>query len=145
MLPILSGRLQTRIFVIAVVGSLWTLVISPFLPPHGAPLSDRYQATFTVLALVLLLGLAWEFVYQVLQQFRWEKDWPTLFGFLTGINEGLAVWLIVEHVHLPASPHITGGAFVVHFTTVWLVTWLFVNGPMRVPFVHWRFRGGRLV
>jgi hypothetical protein len=23
--------------------------------------------------------------------------------------------------------------------------WLAANGPMRVPFVHWRFRGGRLI
>ncbi len=36
-------------------------------------------------------------------------------------------------------------AFLLQFVTTWLVLWLTVNGPMRVPFVHWRFRGGRLV
>lgn len=145
MLPILAGRIQTRIFVLVVVGALWTAIITPVLPPHRASLGDRYQATFTVLAIVLVLGLGWECVYQGLQQFRWEKDWPTLFGFLTGINEGVLTWLVIQHVSLPGTPAITGGTFLLHFTTVWLVTWLFLNGPMRVPFVHWRFRGGRII
>jgi hypothetical protein len=145
MLPILAGRLQTRVFVLAVIGSLWTAAITPLLPPHDAPLHKRYQATFTVLAVVLVVGLAWECFYQLMQQFRWEKDWPTFFGFLTGINEGIAAWLIVTRVTLPGHPQISDTAFILHFSTVWFVTWMFVNGPMRVPFVRWRFRGGRLL
>ena len=38
----------------------------------------------------------WEFVYQLLMQFRWEKDWPTLFGYLTGINEGILVYVVAD-------------------------------------------------
>ena len=30
-------------------------------------------------------------------------------------------------------------------TLIWFVVWLVANGPMRVPFLRWRFRGGRLV
>ncbi len=145
MLPILMGRIQTRIFTLAVIGSLWTAVITPFLPPHSVPLHTRYQATFTVLAVVLVVGLVWECIYQGLQQFRWEKDWPTLFGFVEGINEGIVAWLIVANVTLPGHPSVTGTAFVIDFATVWIVTWLWVNGPMRVPFLRWRFRGGRIV
>jgi hypothetical protein len=145
MLPILSGRMQTRVFLLAVVGSLWTLILTPLLPPHSASLADRYQATFTVLAVVLILGLGWDCIYFLLQQFRWEKDWPTLFGFLNGINEGVLAWIVVRHVQLPGHPHFDGTAFLIHFTTVWLVTFLFVNGPMRFVSIRWRFRGGRLV
>ena len=36
-------------------------------------------------------------------------------------------------------------AFVIHFGAVWLAVWLVANGPMRVPFLRWRFRGGRLL
>ena len=32
MLPTLNGRIQTRIFVTAVIGSIWTLIITPILP-----------------------------------------------------------------------------------------------------------------
>ena len=31
------------------------------------------------------------------------------------------------------------------FVVVWIAVWLFVNGPMRVFNIRWRFFGGRLV
>ena len=142
--PTLFGRIQTRIFLLVVIGSLWTLIITPFLPGGGTS-SERYEATFTVLGIVLVLGIGWELVYHFLQQFRWEKDWPTLFGLLTGINEGIVTWLVVDSGSAPGDPMVSGGAFLVHFITVWLVAWLFANGPIRVPFLRWRFRGGRFV
>ncbi len=102
-----------------------------------------------MLLTVLVLGVGWEFVYHVLQQFRWEKDWPTLFGLLTAINEGMLVWLLVHQGRrrCPASATfpLSAGVFLVQFLTTWLLVWLIANGPMRVPFVHWRFRGGRLI
>lgn len=144
MTPTLLGRIQTRIFLIAVIGSLWTIVISPLLP-GGGELSERYKATFAVLAVVLVAGVIWELLYHFLQQFRWEKDWPTLFGLLTGINEGIAAWLVIQAGLAPGDPEIAGSAFVVHFATTWVVTWSFVIGPIRVPFLRWRFRGGRIM
>ena len=52
---------------------------------------DRYKTTFSVLLVVMALGVLWEFVYHFLQQFRWEKDWPTMFGLnpLSSIRPGL--------------------------------------------------------
>jgi hypothetical protein len=138
------GRLQTRFAVIAVIGSIWTAMVSPLLPGGGS-LGDRYQTTFSVLAVVLVAGLVWELVYHFLQQFRWEKDWPTFFGLVTGINEGLAAWLIVQAGWAPGQPDPSVAAFAWHFATTWIVLWLWVNGPMRVPFIRWRYRGGRLI
>jgi hypothetical protein len=143
-LPTLNGRIQTRIFLVAVVGSIWTLIISPFLP-MGQDLGATYTITFTVLGLVLVLGILWEFLYHAIQQFRWEKDWPTLFGLLTGIPEGLLVWFILASGVIPWIDFVPGPAFVIHFASTWLIIWLFANGPMRVPFIHWRINGGRLV
>ena len=144
MLPTLNGRLQTRIFLIVVVGGLWALVISPVLP-GGGDLADRYRAMYAVLAIVLVLGLVWEVVYHLIQQFRWEKDWPTLFALLVGLPEGLLAYAVARSGVLPAAENITPEAFIVGFGTTWIVTWLVVSGPMRVLSVHWRFRGGRLV
>ncbi len=144
MLPTLNGRIQTRIFVTAVIGSIWTLIITPILPT-GAPLGDSYRTTFTILGLIIVLGIVWELIYHAIQQFRWEKDWPTIFGLLTAINEGLLVWFLVAGGAIPWIESIPGPAFVIHFVTTWLVVWLWVNGPMRVPFIHWRINGGRLV
>lgn len=146
MTPTLFGRLQTRIFLIVVIGSIWTAIITPVLPGMG-PLGETYRITFTILAVVGVLGLVWELLYHLLQQFRWEKDWPTLLGLVTAINEGLVVWFVVD---LGYAPGIDAGgvplsAFLVHFLTTWLVIFLYSNGPMRVPFLRHRFKGGRLI
>jgi hypothetical protein len=145
MVPTLWGRIQTRIFLLATVGAVVTALITPVLPVPGS-LPERYRTTFLVLATVAVLGVGWEFVYHFLMQFRWEKDWPSMFGLLTLVPEGALVWLLLWLGVVPlideAPPRL---AFGIHFVTVWLCVWLVANGPMRVPFVRWRFRGGRLV
>ncbi len=144
MLPTLGGRIQTRIALLAVVGGLVTLIIGPLLP-ISAPLSTVYQDTFVILLAVIILGIGWECLYHFLMQWRWEKDWPTFFGLATAIPEGLLVWGLL---HAGAIPGIKGtvptSAFVIDFLVVWIVVWLVANGPMRVPFIRWRFHGGRL-
>jgi hypothetical protein len=140
MVPTLWGRIQTRIFLLATVGVVVTALITPVLPVDG-PLAERYRTTFLVLATVAVLGIGWEFVYHFLMQFRWEKDWPSMFGLLTLVPEGVLVWVLLPRIGL--TPPLL--AFAIHFVTVWLCVWLVANGPMRVPFVRWRFRGGRLV
>lgn len=145
MVPTLLGRVQTRLFLLAVIGGALTALITPVLPLTG-PAGLRYQATFIVLASVAIVGIGWELVYHVLMQWRWEKDWPTLFGLVTLVPEGLAIWALAHWQILPGLPGpVPTGAFVIHFVVVWLAVWLVANGPMRVPFIHWRFRGGRLL
>jgi hypothetical protein len=144
MVPVLLGRIQTRIFLLAVVGSVVTALITPVLP-GGGPLTDRYRTAFVVLGAVAVLGVAWELLYHLLMQFRWEKDWPSLFGLLTGVPEAVVLWLLLRAGAVPgveATPPVA--AFALQFAAVWTAVWLVANGPMRVPFLRWRFRGGRL-
>lgn len=145
MLPTLGGRIQTRIVLLAFVGGVVTLIITPLLPIQ-APLSTAYQDTFVILATVAVLGIGWECLYHLVMQWRWEKDWPTLFGLLTGIPEAAAIWFLLSAGLVPGiAGTVPGAAFVIDFALVWLSVWLVANGPMRVPFIRWRFRGGRLV
>jgi hypothetical protein len=145
MLPTLGGRIQTRIFLLAVVGSLVTLVVVPFLPGPGT-VGQHYRVGFIVLATVAVLGIAWECVYHFLMQWRWEKDWPTFFGFATLLNEGILVYLLVRAKVVPGiDGPVDAWAFWLQFLAVWIAVWLVANGPMRVPFLHWRFFGGRLI
>ncbi len=139
MLQTLFGRIQTRIAVLAVIGGLVTLVVTPFLS------EGSYPATFSILAAVIVIGLGWEMIYHLLQQFRWEKDWPTPFALLNGLNEGALLWFLVRADLIPNAGGVTLWPFVIDFAAVWVSTWLWNNGPMRVPFIHWRFRGGRLI
>ncbi len=140
MLPTLNGRIQTRIFMLVVLGGLITLVITPLLP-HD----PDYRTTYLVLLTVLVLGLLWELVYHGLMQLRWEKDWPTLFGLLTAINEGILVWVALELGLVPGVDDVPLSTFLVMFLVIWVAIWIWTNGPMRIFNIRWRFFGGRLV
>jgi hypothetical protein len=145
MVPTILGRIQTRLFLLAIVGGVITALVTPMLPVSG-PMQQRYQATFVVLAAVGVIGIVWELIYHFAMQWRWEKDWPTLFGLLTLVPEGLLLWALATHRMLPGLPGpVPTAAFAIHFLVVWVVVWAVANGPMRVPFIRWRFRGGRLV
>lgn len=154
MTPNLLGRIQTRIFLLAFIGVPVVLILGFFLPVRTAPgassgeiRADVWEAgLFTLLVVAVVGSVLWEPIYHWLQQYRWEKDWPTLFGLLTGINEGILAYFIVREIGpTPEFAKVEAGGFTLLFVLVWLATWLFANGPMRVLFVRWRFRGGRIV
>jgi hypothetical protein len=153
MTPTFVGRIQTRIFVLIVIGVPATLLITLVIPAtivgksRGEALGALYGITFTALAIVLVVGVVvWEPIYHFLQQFRWEKDWPTLFGLVTGINEGILAYVLLRAIGpTPSGVHVGAGGFAVDFAFVWLSAFVFINGPMRVPFIRWRFRGGRVL
>jgi hypothetical protein len=143
--PTLWGRIQTRLFMLATVGAVITLLIVPVLPGSSGPLSERYANGFLLLVAVGVLGIAWELIYHFLMQFRWEKDWPTLFGLLTLVPEGLVLYFLLRSGAVGVIDPVLPAAFWTHFTVVWVCIWLVTNGPMRVPFIRWRFRGGRVL
>ncbi|MFB8275653.1 hypothetical protein [Nocardia colli] len=147
MLPTLNGRIQTRVLALGVIGCFVALIITPLLPTGSLSLGQAYRVTLSVLLATVLVGVLWELLYHFLQQFRWEKDWPTLFGFLTMVNEGALMWVLVRYttVVLPESLHPSLTAFLIQFIVTWIAFWLIVNGPMRVVFHRWRFQGGRFV
>ncbi len=141
MTPTLWGRIQSRLLLVLIVGGIWTLLVTPFIKPFSASVSSAYFLTFAALLIVTFVGVIWELIYHGLQQTRWEKDWPTLFGLLTGIPEFFttAFWLAVvtgDRVIPPLT-------FFLHFFSTWIVVWLFANGPIRILFPRWRFNGGR--
>ncbi|WP_225730535.1 MULTISPECIES: hypothetical protein [unclassified Nocardia] len=147
MLPTLNGRIQTRILALGVIGLIVLLIITPFLPTGSLSLLQAYRITVSVLLATVLVGVLWELLYHFLQQFRWEKDWPTLFGFITIVNEGALIWVLVRYttIVLPENLHPNLTAFLIQFIVTWLAFWLVVNGPMRLMFHRWRFQGGRFL
>jgi hypothetical protein len=154
MTPTLIGRIQTRIALMLLVALPWTILVTPVLPRPSnvfgerAPLGDTYTVTLTAWLVILVLGcIVWEPLYHLGQQFRWEKDWPILFGLGTVVNEGILAWLIVRSSGPMDSiaPPADGVTFTVHLVTTWLLVWLMANGPIRIVLLRWRFRGGRVV
>ena len=147
MLPTLNGRIQTRVLGLGIIGFFVALVITPVLPTGDLSLTQSYRVTLSVLLAVVLVGVPWELLYHGLQQFRWEKDWPTLFGLLTAFSEGIVVWLLVHYttIVVPEDLRPSLTAYLIQFIITWLAFWLVVNGPMRVLFHRWRFAGGRFI
>jgi hypothetical protein len=84
-------------------------------------------------------------LYTFLQAFRWERDWPAAFAVLAAIVEGVVVFLLATRVGLPGVPKdLPAGFFAAQYGLVWVVTFLFAQGPMRALFPFWRFHGGRI-
>ena len=148
MTPTLGGRIQTRIFLVLIIGGLWTLIIGPFLPGTGGlSLGTTYAVAFQVLLWVTALGILWEFLYHWIMLGRWEKDWPIMYAFFTFLNEGALVYVVVSVLDLVAGvPNgVPLSTFLVHFLTTWFVTWLYVVGPIRAVLLEYRFNGGKII
>jgi hypothetical protein len=136
MTPTLLGRWQTRLLLLATIGLLVTLIFGRIYGDFRTPLA--------VLAYVLLFGFVWDILYNFLQTFRWDHDWPPAFQLLAGIGEGLFLWVLLVWVGLPgANPPPTLGQFVAHYGTVWVTTFLASQGLLRIIFPRWRYQGGQ--
>jgi len=170
-IPVLLGRIQTRLFVSFIVGLFWTIVITPFLlistndglkivftidQADGAPspIAQTYKLTLAALAITAIFGaFVWEPIYHVLMQFRWEKDWPAFFSLMTVFPECLTTFLLLHvavlnpfgDIGLNKEQYVPVLAYLFLFFSTWIITWLFANGPMKIFFVRWRFNGGRIV
>ena len=104
-------------------------------------------APYVILTAVLILGSGWEVVYNYLQTWRWERDWPPALAVVGGIVEAVVIWLLLTGWN-QAVPELAlgvkGWQFAFHYMAVWLATFLFSQGPMRILFPRWRFYGGEL-
>lgn len=142
MIPTLLGRWQTRIFLLATVGVLFTL---PFA--FGLIVINREflnPAYFWVLFYVGILGLGWDIFYNYLQRYLWDHDWPGVLQFFGAIAEGIVLILLIKLVGLPHIPQtLNPVAFLLHYSIVSVVGYLSSWVIMRILFPRWRFRGGQ--
>lgn len=140
MTPTLLGRWQTRIFLLATVGTLvtWLFVVGIV---GGHPSPDYWW----VLLYVGLLGIGWDVIYNFLIQFMWDHDWPGIFQFAAAVVEGLFLGGIFWFFGLPPSvpkADFMPILFISHYSLVWVSIYCFSWVGMRLLFPRWRFRGG---
>ena len=147
MTPTIFGRWQTRLLLMGTAGIVITVCFALLTRPFPAP--------FVVLAYVTLFGLAWDVLYNTLQTRRWDRDWPPIFFVFGGIAEAAFLWILMNAGFLwrlvglrtlpGVPPNLTFGQFAVHYTVVWLITFLILLGPLKIAFLNWRFKGGQWV
>lgn len=143
MTPTLMGRWQTRLLLVGTIGLFITLLVGRYY--------DDLSGSFILLGYVLIVGLAADVLYQFIQTFRWDEDWPTSFQLLAGLAEGVFLWGLISLVRwdefgllgLPGVGTIPFSRFFNHYAAIWFAIFLVMQGPLRVIFPRWRFFGGR--
>ena len=148
MIPTLSGRTQTRLFLFVFLGLPITAL---FAYAHNGWVWDWGQAQIFFLFLTTLLGvgLLLDPVYIFIQSVRWDRDWPFAFQFFFSIIEfGIVVGLMFNDL-IPWLPMAGGKGAIelqtvtLHFTSVFIPSFLALLGPLSVFFIRWRFKAGQ--
>ena len=132
MTPTLLGRWQTRLLLLFTIGVPITAIFS--LLVGGAQ-------PFILLWWVLIFGLGWDALYNQLMMRRWDRDWPPTLQLAAGVVELL--WLAAVVYWIAPIPSPNPIAFLLHYSAVWLATFLASQSVMRLLFPRWRFRGGQ--
>jgi hypothetical protein len=138
MTPTLIGRWQSRIFLLATIGVLFTL---PFAFSSGFQQINFIY--FWILFYVGAFGLLWDILYTFLQKFFWDHDWPGIIQLFAAIAEGIFLGLIINLVSLPfisEKPDLL--TYVTHYSVVWVAVYCASWVVMRLLFPRARFRGG---
>jgi len=147
MTPTLFGRIQTRIFLLFFVGVPLAFILGVLLPrpTPATTLGDMFDVFLAAVLIVAAVGIVWELIYHALQQLRWEKDWPTLFGLFTAVPEGIVVYSLLNAGIPWDFGSVPLKTFLPMFVIVWLAVWMIANGPMQILFLRWRYQGGRIL
>lgn len=146
MIPTLSGRLQTRIFLFLFIGIPVTLVFA--MAQVGWTWNwPAIQIYLWFLCAVTGCGLLLDPVYIFAQTLRWDRDWPFAFQAFFSWVEFAIVYFVARAGLFPFLPEaafqsISTPAW--HFTLVFVPSFLALLGPMQVLFIRWRFKGGQM-
>ncbi|GAB3853294.1 hypothetical protein GCM10028801_05680 [Nocardioides maradonensis] len=135
MTPTLTGRIQTRLLVAVVVGVPVAALVGALLGGITVP------TALLGLGVLTALGLGWECVYHLLQQRRWDGDWPSSFALGAGVVEALVTYPVVRLVGTDAR----FGPLLAVLAAVWIAQWLAMQGPVSVFLPHWRHQGSRVI
>ncbi|MEB3215487.1 MAG: hypothetical protein VKN72_04380 [Nostocales cyanobacterium 94392] len=142
MTPTLFGRWQTRLLLLLTVGVFVSL---PFAIGLIGP--EQNNIYFWILFYVAIFGLAWDILYNQMQKYRWDRDWPALFQLLAGIWEFIFIVCGVKFIGFLPTPipkeELPLFWVFFHYITVWLAVFITSQSIMRILFVRWRFRGGQ--
>ncbi len=143
MTPTLSGRWQSRLFLLWTMGLFVTWFFASYFQALS-PFEEVFHVPFVLLAYVTLLGFGWDVLYNYLQLFRWDSDWPPVYQFFAGIAEGALLLLLIRADAVGSVPlDLSFEMFFWHYGSVWFATFFVSQSFMRVLFPQWRFRGGQ--
>jgi hypothetical protein len=135
MTPTLFGRWQVRIVLLSTVGVFLTIPFALF----GGP------SYFLVLLYVIIFGLLWDCIYQLIQKMRWDRDWPGVLQLIAAIWEVFFILFWGILTGLPGVPRsgFNPIAFIFHYSSIWIAVYIAAHSFWRIFFPHSRFQGGQ--
>ncbi len=149
MIPTLAGRLQTRLLLFVLIGIPVTLLYAwAILDWHFE--WREIQLFVWFLCTITGLGLLLDPIYIFLQSTRWDRDWPFAYQFFFSWVEFGIVFFLARAALIPWLPEFAFqgtrglGIASLHFTLVFIPSFLALLGPLQAVFVRWRFKGGQL-
>ena len=142
MTPTLAGRWQTRLLLYFVVGLPVTYLFALYLDPED----ESFYDPFVFLTALFLIGFLLDPVYNHIQRFRWDNDWPFAFFVFFAFCEFLITLALLNIGVLDPFLvyRIDNGTAFVHFGFVLLFMFLAVLAGVQVFFIRWRFKGGEI-
>ncbi|WP_062250542.1 hypothetical protein [Fischerella sp. NIES-3754] len=142
MTPTLLGRWQTRLLLLATVGTFISILFAIGL--IGFQPGIIY---FWIIAYVAIFGIFWDIVYDQIQKRRWDRDWPALYQLLAGVWEFVFVVCGVKIIGFLPIPvpkeELPFFLIILHYGMVWLAVFIASQSIMRILFPRWRFHGGQ--
>src|SRR5438128_12234481 len=123
MTPTLLGRWQIRLFLLSTVGLVISFLVGLINRNIGLPL--------LALCYVLVVGSILDVLYQYIQSFRWDCDWPSSFQVGAGALEGLLVWFLIEVFNHPQLPNVLA-VFLCQYGSIWFIIFVLTQGPLRI-------------
>ena len=138
MTPLLLGRWETRVVMMATIGVVISAAFAAGL---------RSNIPFIILGWVVAFGIGWDIVFFLLQKLRWDRDWPAAFAILSGIVEGALIYALIRNTGLPGihKGAVSTKVFIADYALIWVLAFAWIEGPMKTLTLYWRFHGGRFV
>jgi hypothetical protein len=148
MTPTFAGRWQTRILLFLFIG-LPITVLYAFWFEDGDWRRVVDSPFLVFLCTLFVVGMILDPLYYWVMLFRWDRDWPFAFQFAVMIMEFLIVVALVWFDLLPFLPSSVVFAtdeshwwVLLHFTIVFIPSFLALLAVFQVFMIRWRFKGG---
>lgn len=143
MTPTLLGRIHTRLLLYIFIALPITYLYALYLGLGGA---GRLLDPFVFITAMTIVGFVLDPAYIQIQRFRWDNDWPFAFQFFFTIIEFLLTLGLMTAGALDAFlvSRIDPATAAVHFSLVFLPSFLALLGGLQIFLIRWRFKGGEV-
>jgi hypothetical protein len=144
MLLTYTGRIQLRLFLLVTVGV-------PVSICYGFFIGDTVTPNIIIFT-VTIGGIMLDSLYDYIQSLTWDKDWPPLYIFVTGVIEFMFILMFISvsknilFFVFPFSLFIDANysIVIIHYWLAWITIFFTVTVIIPILFPGAKFNGGKI-